>query len=219
MMLGDKIYLGSSEVNKAYLGAELVYNSEPYDSKVEYLASDSTAYINTGVAGGNKSLEITIDFMFTKWVNYGGIYGNYVGDTYNAVRLILNNSSNVIVACLDTQCSNAGNTTGSCAINTRHTVVSSYNSLQIDSNTAISTKKGNGNNNTNNICLFNRSLTNAITRDIGLRIYSLQIRDDGVLIRDFIPVRVGEVGYMYDQVNRLLYENVGSGNFSIGADK
>ena len=33
-----------------------------------------------------------------------------------------------------------------------------------------------------------------------------------------IPVRVGQVGYMYDKVSRELFGNQGSGNFTLGND-
>ena len=40
-----------------------------------------------------------------------------------------------------------------------------------------------------------------------------------VLVRDFIPVRVGQVGYMYDKVSGQLFGNAGTGDFIVGPDK
>jgi hypothetical protein len=37
--------------------------------------------------------------------------------------------------------------------------------------------------------------------------------------RDFVPVRVGQVGYLYDRVSGTLYGNAGTGNFTVGPDK
>ena len=34
-----------------------------------------------------------------------------------------------------------------------------------------------------------------------------------------IPVRVGQVGYMYDRVSGQLFGNQGTGNFILGEDK
>ena len=45
------------------------------------------------------------------------------------------------------------------------------------------------------------------------RVYS-----DDTLVRDFIPVRVGQVGYMYDRVTRKIFGNAGTGAFKIGPD-
>jgi hypothetical protein len=36
---------------------------------------------------------------------------------------------------------------------------------------------------------------------------------------DLIPVRIGNVGYMYDKVSGQLFENQGTGNFILGPDK
>ena len=57
-----------------------------------------------------------------------------------------------------------------------------------------------------------------------IKMYSMQIYDkgvsaDGTLVRDFIPVRVGDVGYMYDRVSGQLFGNAGTGEFIIGPDK
>ena len=51
-----------------------------------------------------------------------------------------------------------------------------------------------------------------------LKFYSFKIWDNNVLVRDFIPVRVGGVGYMYDKVSKQLFGNQGSGNFIVGPD-
>ena len=45
-----------------------------------------------------------------------------------------------------------------------------------------------------------------------------KIWSGSTLVRDYIPVRVGQVGYLYDKVNKTLYGNVGSGSFTYGND-
>lgn len=50
------------------------------------------------------------------------------------------------------------------------------------------------------------------------RITYLKIYNKGTLIRDFIPVRVGSVGYFYDRVSKRLFGNKGTGNFVLGQD-
>lgn len=50
------------------------------------------------------------------------------------------------------------------------------------------------------------------------RICALSIRQNGALVRDYIPVRVGQVGYMYDRVSRKLFGNAGTGSFVLGPD-
>ena len=48
-----KMFLGDVEIGKAYLGNDLVFGGEsslPY-TIVEYIQTDGTAYINTGIKG------------------------------------------------------------------------------------------------------------------------------------------------------------------------
>lgn len=42
---------------------------------------------------------------------------------------------------------------------------------------------------------------------------------DGIIIIDLIPVRIGNVGYMYDKVSKQLFSNNGTGDFILGPDK
>ena len=52
----------------------------------------------------------------------------------------------------------------------------------------------------------------------GLRMSNCQILVNGNVARDFIPVRVGSTGYMYDKVSGTLFGNSGSGSFTLGPD-
>ena len=53
---------------------------------------------------------------------------------------------------------------------------------------------------------------------INMRLESFQITKGGVLVRDFVPVRVGQVGYLYDEVSGQLFGNAGTGSFLYGND-
>lgn len=50
------------------------------------------------------------------------------------------------------------------------------------------------------------------------RIYAVQITQGTEIIMDLIPVRVGNVGYMYDKVSGNLFGNSGTGSFTLGPD-
>lgn len=53
-----------------------------------------------------------------------------------------------------------------------------------------------------------------------LRLYNCQIYDDGVLVRDFIPVKrlSDNVVCLYDRVANMFYTNSGSGSFTAGPE-
>ena len=65
---------------------------------------------------------------------------------------------------------------------------------------------------------FNYNGNGTLWRGSVVRIYSCKIVDNGVLVRDFIPVRVGTTGYMYDRVTGQLFGNQGTGDFVVGPD-
>ena len=51
------------------------------------------------------------------------------------------------------------------------------------------------------------------------RLYFIRVYDAaGNILFDFIPVRKGTVGYMYDRVSDALFGNDGTGNFVLGPD-
>lgn len=190
----------------------------PYDAKIEYLGSDSNAYINTGISGNNYYLRLTGHFMYSNFIAYGAIYGNYISDNHNSTRLILSITINKVISCVNTICTNEGNTIAPCAINQKHYFFVDYNKVIIDSTTTTVKNKDDGIANNGIICLFNRSVTNIAKRNMGLKIYDFQIYDHETLVRDYIPVRVGTVGYLYDRVSGELFGNVGAGSFILGQD-
>ena len=72
------------------------------------------------------------------------------------------------------------------------------------------------------IYMFARHIGWTATDDLiysHLKIKNCRIRFNNILIADYIPVRVGNVGYMYDKVSRQLFGNQGTGQFIIGPDK
>lgn len=65
--------------------------------------------------------------------------------------------------------------------------------------------------------LFSRNNFNATSNFVGL-MYSYQIEEDGVLVRDCIAVRKDGIGYLYDKVNDVLWGNNGTSAFTYGND-
>lgn len=51
-----------------------------------------------------------------------------------------------------------------------------------------------------------------------VRIYGFTIYDGTTLVRSFVPVRVGTVGYLFDRVSGQLFGNAGTGDFVLGPD-
>lgn len=50
------------------------------------------------------------------------------------------------------------------------------------------------------------------------KIYSFRITQGSIIVMDLVPVRVENVGYMYDKISGQLFGNNGTGSFTIGPD-
>ena len=97
----------------------------------------------------------------------------------------------------------------------KHTLDYKFGSIKLDES-VIGTNRGQVNTQVP-IRLFGRGGGANQTTD-KLRIYSVQFIDNDEVILDLIPVRVGQVGYMYDKVSGQLFGNSGTGNFILGND-
>jgi hypothetical protein len=51
-----------------------------------------------------------------------------------------------------------------------------------------------------------------------MTVYSFKVYNSNTLIRDFIPVRIGNTGYMFDKITGKMYGNAGTGSFTLGPD-
>jgi hypothetical protein len=68
-----------------------------------------------------------------------------------------------------------------------------------------------------NLSIFGSSASNR--RIVNAKLFSAKIYNNDDVVRDFIPVRVGNVGYLYDRVSGQLFGNDGTGGFIVGPDK
>lgn len=205
---------------KAFGGTEQRNLPAEY-TQLEYLGSDSQAYIDTGIAGGKDTLVVECRFMYNTFVAYGGVYGNYVSDSHNGIRCILANSENRIITNNNTICTTSGNTELNCDISQIHTVISKHDTVILDGVATSIQNTATGTENANNIALFNRSITNPNTsRDIGLRVYGFKIYDADVLVSDLIPCRrkSDSVLGMYDTVSGQFFTNAGTSTFTAGPE-
>lgn len=67
-----------------------------------------------------------------------------------------------------------------------------------------------------NLALLGVNTTGTITKNFTGRIYSCQIYDNDILVRDFVPVLdSANVACLYDKVEEKLYYNAGTGDFNV----
>lgn len=204
-----------------------------YDCAVEWLQTDGTAYIDTGIVGTN-SLKVEINFDEDPSTTMDGIalpFGARTSTTSNIFGLRYagqNNSTTPGRFSLDydTQTNKIAQNQNT----TRPILVKAGKAMPTYSNVLLGT---NGEQWATSVVDFESGLNNylfacnsngtAVVRGTGAtvlsRIYYCKIWNNTVLVRDFIPVRKNGVGYMFDRVSKTLFGNVaGSGAFTYGND-
>lgn len=199
---------------KVYTRRQLMSFKLPYDAEIEYLESTGTQYINSEITFvyDTDIIDISTNIAFTSnserqlngangflfWgINASGKFevGQTAAGNYNS------NFHSWELHCQKGQKVSAkiDNTTyyGSAAVDNRQTLYYIY-LCALCSSTAPTGNPG----------FYAKQ-----------KIKRTTITKNGVLVRDFVPVRVGNVGYMYDKVSGKLFGNAGTGNFILGPDK
>ena len=190
----------------------------PYDAEVEYLESTGTQWIDTEIKP-SEDLATYLTFSYQKitnnvtafgsrstltsddryWVNYDKSFEIGYGKWYDFPKY-----------------TNVG------VINTVafNEIVNGDHTFTINGVTKTFSGKPNT---TFNMIIFGRNVGSTSTL-CNMRLYSMSMKQNGVLIRDFIPVRFtnerGETECaLYDRVSCQLFRNAGTGAFVIGPDK
>lgn len=196
----------------------------PYDAEVEYLQSDGTAYINTGITP-SLSNRVRCRFQFSRDASNtdsnGTIFGVLDGWKVNTFMFTYNTYSS-------SGYNSWGNKTTTISsslitLDTWHILTFEYNHTLIDSFTSslVSSPTGQPTKPMYVFCANYGGVSSTGIFGYGaekkiswFRMYS----SDTTMVLDLIPVRVGQVGYMYDRVSKTLFGNAGTGSFTLGND-
>lgn len=194
--------------------------SLPYDAEIEYLGSSGTQYIDTGLIG-----DIDLNFEVTAKTNnvssYYVILGDRASSNSRRYTLITSNSVNPTQEVYFTFNTSANQVTANGSVNN----VLNFRTYKKDDLKCYinGTLKGTLRTATfttpNNVILFGMRNNGTLANLLNGAISSCKFSKNGVLLRDFIPVRVGQIGYMYDKVSKQLFGNAGTGDFVLGPDK
>ena len=190
----------------------------PYDAEVEYLESTGTQWIDTGIVPTDST-----GFQVLSRCLGTGVDNNYrlIGVQDGSVRCLFS-----------TQTVGSNNTffgwnspVGRLGLFYNVDVLASLNFLNnrsaiLNGQTKASNLSTLGTITLRMYLFGNNSQAGNMSNNFIGRVYSAKISENSTLVRDFIPVRKGTVGYMYDRVTGLMkpFGNAGTGDFVVGPD-
>lgn len=198
-------------------------SAKPYDAEVEYLESTGTQWIDTGVYGSNTlvvSMEVNVlAYSSSSDAQIIGSTTNRWGSGRRGYELLYSTRTMAAFGWWYEQQKTIsfniyiGN---KCSVTISNGVISikDYTGVNHDINIAQS-----GSFTTSTTLPIFATRNPSITLSSPQRVYSVQMKRNGVTILDFIPVRKNGIGYMYDKVSGQLFGNQGTGQFIIGPDK
>ena len=200
------------------LGNDIPDIPSDYDAEVEYITFDGTQSIDTGLYGDlNTDVKVTCKVTADKGFN---IFGSRKSNGSNEILIMRNNSRLFAVDFF--------NTTSRIEPNDpqKNWVIIQTNknlrqadainkTLHVTNTTQFSTEFTTPN--TMRIGGFEGLLSMSYGNFIGY-MGAVQIRQNGTLVRDYIPVRKNGVGYLYDKITQKMFGNEFSSSFGIGHD-
>lgn len=182
---------------------------------LDYIESDGTQYINTGYVPSSTT-KMVIDTQITTLD--GTFQGHGAYSTINSTNWVFTpigvNTADTIIQVHGTSVSTSITITGQIG---RYTaILDSLNSFG-----SINSKTTSLNSMTYPIVpiyLFARNVNGTALNFFKGRVYSSQIYDSGILVRDFVPAKRSSDGVLglLDRVNGTFYTNQGTGTFSAG---
>ena len=185
----------------------------PYDAEVEYLESTGTQYISTMLiptrvhVGLNPIGAATPDYANAYFgVNKGGSRTTgLVSKTKDTLKAINYYRNSVEFSALWGEF---------------HSVCFDRDTVSVDGETkALVTDFYQTSDGIKSFGLFDFPQRNTNSNPKSAISYCKMWDGEDNLMADFIPVRVGDVGYMFDRISGQLFGNSGTGAFVIGPDK
>lgn len=186
--------------------------------ELEYIQSSGTQYINTGFKPTGNT-KVIIDFWtYNQSTTMQGIFGGRP-DANTRFQLFTGRSTSSLQVDYKTFGALADPDTSISGLNLKERVKISYsNQLFINDNLIKEVAVQSFNTNTN-AYLFAINNAGTLQNYASMNLYSCEIYDNNVLVRNFIPCKNpdGVVG-LYDSVNSQFYQNSGSGSFTAGPE-
>lgn len=190
----------------------------PSYTELEYIESTGTQWIDTGYSF-SPNIEYEFSAMMTQVITNAAFLGQSTSWSWNNSgnsAVTFANASTGKLYGIYSNNGSVGTQTSSTYLNKRFTATFKNLSLSID---GVELQKfsqvTSWANEMPTMHIFNRNMVNGSQPTNGAyRFYYLKLYDNGILIRDFIPVLdTNDVPCMYDKVSGELFYNKGTGEF------
>ena len=209
----------------------------PGAKRIEYLSSDSVnAWINTGISASN-DFEVEMKMAFTPASTSDPTYGVYTQWSQKVGTRIRNFAENFWLNVRNTNPTTLYFPTGTTpawtasdewTIDTPHTLRMTNNvsaELYVDGDLVYSGSPAG----TTHLSVVSYPLFQYVWYSGGIshyqnhtetpcRLYYAKLWQDDTLVRDYIPIKIGSEGCLYDKVSQTVFHTAGEGAFGCGPD-
>lgn len=191
----------------------------PYDAEVEWIGVRQNAWVvlDNGFVPNDNNVTIDADVTFvgyptsSNWAKWFSARSSANDGSYRMIR-----SQNPTWIAFDYNTSDSYTSTFelSPSTNKRYNIHMEYGKAIVDGNIYnISTKTASKN--TASFVVGD----NEITRGTNLNVHSFVVTHNDIVVIDAIPVRKGQIGYLYDRVTKRLFGTAGENPLIVGQDK
>lgn len=178
-------------------------------TKIKYIESTGTQYIDTGVKL-NQNSKVELELLLTD--GNGNVFGSRTSATENNFTIILNSSQ----VTLDFQNYSNNRLSKSISTNSKIYCSLSKDEIVID-DTKVEVKTYSSFETPDNAYIFDVSGNSWIKTKAKARLYYCKIYDGDTLVRDFVPILdKNNIACLYDNVENKCYYNSGEGEFNFG---
>ena len=228
----QSVTIPEGDVKSIAIGGVTVWtkpNPLPYDAEVEFIESTGAQYVDTGVLVDPTVHSFSLDCSFEgSFQISNSIVFLDARDTNasNPIKTVTLNfggetTQNKTVLCwFNVQGQNQALFRDNFAL--ERGVLSYSNGVVTRNGVSISVQTSSGLRERTLLLCARRYADNSTIAAFGayhVRVYGFTISSGSTPVRSYVPVRVGQTGYLFDRVSGQLFGNAGTGDFTLGPDK